>query len=333
MLQLILYTRQGCHLCEQVKKDLADLQEKYPHHVTEIDIEGNVEIYKQYALEIPVLEIGPYTLKAPIRKEDLQVSLAAAQDRNRQLECVNSFSKTKKSERMRVWGIADEIVYWIARHYLAAINLIVLIYVSLPFLAPIFMKANLLPPARLIYNLYGVVCHQLAYRSFFLFGEQLVYPREIAGLKEFRSYSQATGLPEVNSAEGILLARQFVGNEQVGYKVALCQRDVAIYFGILFFGVLFVFFRNLKSIPWFMWILVGLVPIGLDGISQIISQPPFNLLPIRESTPFLRIVTGFSFGFFTAWFGFPSVEESMAETRKILYAKKIHSQSKMAIEG
>lgn len=325
MLQVILYSRPGCHLCEQVKEDLTRLQARYPHQLTEIDIETNAELHQSYALEIPVVKVGPYTLKAPIKNEELMVALAAATDRKNQIESLGVGSSL--SDQHRSWGKADQTVYWIARHYLAVINLIVLVYVSLPFVAPLLMKAKLEPPARVIYSLYGVVCHQLAYRSFFLFGDQIVYPRAIAGLEGLKSYSQATGLPEVNSAEAIILARQFVGNEDVGYKVALCQRDVAIYLGILAFGIVFIFLRNIKSLPWYIWILLGIVPIGLDGISQILSQPPFAFLPLRESTPLLRVLTGFAFGFFTAWFGFPSVEESMSETRKILYTKKMRLQS------
>lgn len=321
MLQLTLYTKKGCHLCERVKEDLANLQTQYPHQLTEIDIEEHTDFNKLYPLEIPVLKIGPYTLRAPIQKADLVITLAAAAHRKDQIESLNGKSKIP-GENTR-WGRADQIVYWIAQHYLKLINLIVLFYVGLPFLAPVLMKANLTPPARIIYNIYGVVCHQLAYRSFFLFGEQFVYPREMAGLDGLKSYSQATGLPEVNSVEAILSARQFIGDEQVGYKVALCQRDVAIYLGILVFGLIFSLNRNFQSLTWYVWVLLGIVPIGLDGISQIISQPPFSLIPFRESTPYLRVLTGFAFGFFTAWFGFPSVEESMAETRKILYIKKM----------
>jgi len=321
MLQVTLYTKKGCHLCERVKDDLTRLQAQYPHQLTEIDIEEHTDFHKLYALEIPVLQIGPYTLKAPIQSEDLAITLAAASQRKDQMNRIDP--SMAMQEQPQKWGKADQIVYWIANHYLKLINLIVIIYVGLPFLAPVLMKVNLTPPARAIYSLYGVVCHQLAYRSFFLFGEQLFYPRQMAGLTGLKSYSQATGLPEINSADAIVLARQFVGNDRVGYKVALCQRDVAIYLGILVFGFLFSLNRNLRSLPWYIWILLGLVPIGLDGVSQIISQPPFSLIPFRESTPYLRVLTGFAFGFFTAWFGFPSVEESMADTRKILYKKKM----------
>jgi hypothetical protein len=44
-------------------------------------------------------------------------------------------------------------------------------------------------------------------------------------------------------------------------------------------------------------------------------------LPYRESTPTLRLLTGSLFGFGTAWFGLPYVEESMRETREILIRK------------
>jgi uncharacterized membrane protein len=69
------------------------------------------------------------------------------------------------------------------------------------------------------------------------------------------------------------------------------------------------------------WILIGIVPIGLDGFSQLFSQPTLNLIPLRESTPLLRVLTGFLFGSVTAWFGYPYVEESMIENRKFLDGK------------
>jgi hypothetical protein len=45
-------------------------------------------------------------------------------------------------------------------------------------------------------------------------------------------------------------------------------------------------------------------------------------LPYYESTPFLRTLTGFLFGFTTAWFMFPLIEEAMAETRQS-FAKRL----------
>jgi uncharacterized membrane protein len=67
------------------------------------------------------------------------------------------------------------------------------------------------------------------------------------------------------------------------------------------------------------------VPIGLDGFTQLFSQIPSafiqSILPYRESTPFLRVLTGFLFGFTTAWFMFPLIEETMSDTRRMLSKK------------
>ena len=77
-----------------------------------------------------------------------------------------------------------------------------------------------------------------------------------------------------------------------------------------------------------LWILIGMVPIGLDGFSQLFSQIEWSwlqaLLPYRESTPFLRVLTGGLFGLTTAWFAYPYMEESMAETRQF-FIKKFES--------
>jgi uncharacterized membrane protein len=190
--------------------------------------------------------------------------------------------------------------------------------VGIPFLAPVLMKVGATTPAQVIYHAYGYVCHQFAFRSWFLFGKQVAYPRAEAGVTGLISYQEATGL----NGYDLLSARAFVGNAQLGYKVALCERDVAIYGGILLFGILFaVLRRKIKSVHWIVWILIGIVPIGLDGFSQLISQPPLYLIPFRESTPILRVVTGFLFGFLTAWFGYPYVEESMIENRKFMDGK------------
>jgi uncharacterized membrane protein len=205
----------------------------------------------------------------------------------------------------------------------AVLNVAVLIYLALPVLAPILMKVGITTPANAIYKAYSFVCHQLAFRSFFLFGEQPVYPRAAAGVRSLLTFSQATGLSEASTADALYQARQFVGNQVVGYKLALCERDIAIYGSILLFGIIFALSgRKIKSLPWYIWILVGILPIALDGFSQLLSQPPLGFIPFRESTPFLRVLTGFLFGFTTAWFGYPLVEQTMADTRRMLLAKR-----------
>src|SRR5688572_19826740 len=73
----------------------------------------------------------------------------------------------------------DRFIYWLARHWVAVFSALAAIYVGLPILAPVLMNAGATGPARAIYTVYSPMCHQMASRSFFLFGEQPAYPRAL----------------------------------------------------------------------------------------------------------------------------------------------------------
>ena len=318
MIEVIVYSRDDCHLCEDVLQELHSLQEEIPHEVRIVNIESDPKLLKQYKELIPVVVIGPYTLKPPIVRQDLEITLKAAQRRAEQITTIDQAIETGQLSVKIPWSKADGFSYWLSRHYLALFNLIVFVYVGLPFLAPVLMKVGAAAPGELIYRAYGAMCHQMAFRSFFLFGEQAAYPRAAAHVAGLIPYGQATGLSEGD----ILAARAFLGNSLLGFKVALCERDVAIYGGILLFGLLFALLnKSVPRLPWYLWILIGVAPIALDGVSQLISQPPFAFLPYRESTPFLRVLTGGLFGIMTAWFGYPMFEESMRDTREYMETK------------
>jgi uncharacterized membrane protein len=324
MIEVTLYIRNDCHLCEITQQDLEGLQSTIPHHLTIIDVDTDIKLVRQYGFNVPVVIIGPYKLSAPIEKKDLEISLLAVQQGIEQEEKLDRAIKDGRLHIPVSWTKADSISHWLTKHYLALFNILVLLYVGIPFLAPVLMKTGAVTPARFIYRAYGYVCHQFAFRSWFLFGEQAAYPRSEALVPGLISYQQATGL----IGSDILSARAFVGNDQLGYKVALCERDVAIYGGILLFGLFFAVFRSkVKSIHWLVWILVGILPIGLDCLSQLISQLPIILIPYRESTPFFRTTTGILFGLLTAWFSYPYVEESMKENHQYMDGKL--SQSKI----
>ena len=323
-INVTLYSRQDCHLCEIARDDLNAIQEKYPHNLFVIDVDSDKDIQQAYGFEVPVIEVGPYRLKAPFTKQEIEMTLGAAIDRNEQLESLNNPQYSEMVKQGQRWTKIDSFNYWLAKHYLLLCNLFVIIYVGLPFLAPVLMRAGKVTQAKIIYKTYGVVCHQLAFRSFFLFGKQLVYPRSMAGVDHLLTYHEVTGFSEDSNPDNLYIASHFLGNALVGYKVALCERDIAIYFAILWFGLIYPLMgRRIPPLHWLIWVVVGLVPIGVDGLSQLISQPPFNFLPFRESTPILRVITGGLFGFTTAWFGYPLVELTMQDTRRILAAKLI----------
>jgi uncharacterized membrane protein len=209
---------------------------------------------------------------------------------------------------------SQRVVFWLSKHWLALANLFIFIYVAIPFAAPVMMHAGWTGPARTIYTVYKPLCHELAFRSWFLFGEQPVYPREV--------YEARFGLTDAAWPEVFASARAFVGDETLGFKVALCQRDVAIYGALLLGGLLYALLRRrgLRAMPFWLFILVGLVPMGLDGGSQFVSLviPGF---PARESVWQLRTLTGALFGFSIVWLAFPYIQEGMDETKGILDAR------------
>lgn len=208
----------------------------------------------------------------------------------------------------------DKVLFGLARHWLAVINTLVFVYVGLPFLAPVLMHYGFDRPARLIYSAYSPLCHQLATRSWFLFGEQSNYPRA--------QFMQLTGV-DLDTTPGILAARNFIGDAAFGFKTAFCQRDIAIYGAILIFGLIYsipAVRQRVRAMPIWLWVVIGLMPIALDGFSQLFSEYPytaipligqlFSFLPERESTPELRTLTGLLFGLSCAWLAFPYLRES-----------------------
>lgn len=225
---------------------------------------------------------------------------------------------------------------WFSRHWLAIFNTIVAVYVLLPMVvAPTLMKVGLTGPGRIIYTIYSPMCHQMASRSFFLYGEQYAYPRQLAGagLTPLEAYTDdlaefADASPD-NWAAFFLAARRFVGNEQMGYKMALCERDIAIYGFVLIGGLVYGLLRRrlaIRPLPFLLFVLIGMGPIALDGFSQLFSYyavplsggdpAPFQewiarIFPLRESPPWLRTATGAIFGFMLVWLVYPHIENGM----------------------
>jgi uncharacterized membrane protein/glutaredoxin len=309
-MRVTLYTRPGCQLCEEAKQALEALQAEFPHTLVEVDIEADERLLERYAEQIPVVQVGAYTLRAPIDRSDLRVTLAAARDAAPSPEPVTGAARERAIQ-------ANRGALFLARHWLAIFNAVVFIYVGLPFAAPVLMKLGATRPARWIYTAYSPMCHQWAFRSWFLFGEQAAYPRATAGTSLI-TYGQATGLDE----NDVLAARAFIGNERLGYKVAFCERDVAIYGGMLMAGLGFALVRRrLKPLHLALWVAFGVLPIALDGGIQLLSGLGLPGWPVYESTPLLRTVTGALFGVANVWLAYPYVEDSMSETRTLAAAR------------
>ncbi len=74
--QVILYTRHGCHLCDEMKKEIlaADCAELYT--LEEVDIETDPALLPRYRNDIPVLSIdGVEAFKHRVRSEEFRARL------------------------------------------------------------------------------------------------------------------------------------------------------------------------------------------------------------------------------------------------------------------
>jgi glutaredoxin len=56
--RVVLYTRPGCHLCEEMKLEMSNAGCDGIYHLEEIDIETDAELFERYQYEIPVLLIN-----------------------------------------------------------------------------------------------------------------------------------------------------------------------------------------------------------------------------------------------------------------------------------
>jgi uncharacterized membrane protein len=171
----------------------------------------------------------------------------------------------------------------VQRHWLTAVNLAVAVFVGLPILAPVLLAAGYDGPANAIYAAYQIVCHQWAFRSFFLFGPELTYGPDVLH-----------DLVGAHAMYGLL------GSPELGYKVAFCERDTAIYLAVLLAGVAYGRLRD--RLPELGLVAYGLMilPMALDGFTQLLGW--------RESTPEFRVLTGALFGLASVWLIYPRID-------------------------
>ncbi len=178
---------------------------------------------------------------------------------------------------------------WVVRHWLAIVCLALAIFIALPLSAPLLMAGGQTGPAQAIYRVYRLTCHQDPARSYFVGGPRLVYSRA-----ELEAITPVRPLPD------------YLGSPSMGYKIAFCERDLAIYLSVLIFLMFYgAIRRKLPRLPMRLYLLL-ILPMAVDGFSQLTGA--------RESTWLLRTVTGVLFGVATAWLLAPEVDKAMETT-------------------
>jgi uncharacterized membrane protein len=167
-----------------------------------------------------------------------------------------------------------------SQHWLAWLNVLVGIWVSLPWLAPILMHVGATGSANLIYLFYSPQCHQLPQRSYFLFGGRLMIP-----LDDILAV-YPTGDP--------LLLRPFLGTLDLGWKVAWSDRMVSLFTPLFVGGLLYgLSGKRWKPQPWRWWLFVPYLPLAIDGASHAIND--LFHLGFRETNGWLATLTDNAF--------------------------------------
>lgn len=227
----------------------------------------------------------------------------------------------------------DKTVYWLGKNWILVINLLLGLYVIVPFLAPAFMAVGLTIPGRAIYWIYSFLCHQLPERSYFLFGSKISYT-----LPEIQAVWQNT--------DNIAILRQFVGNTQMGWKVAWSDRMVSMFTSLWIFGILWgIFKKKIKVLP-LLGLALLLLPMAIDGTTHFVSDPAGIGQGFRDSNIWLgiltnhtfaanfyagdawgsfnawtRLISGILFGLGIVWFGFPCIDEAFKNSAEVVVYK------------
>ncbi len=88
-----------------------------------------------------------------------------------------------------------------------------------------------------------------------------------------------------------------------GHQLGLCERNFTIYTAMFLGSLIFVLTKKrLPGIPWWVWLLM-ILPMALDGTTQMFG--------LRESTWYLRVLTGSLFGLGNIWFALPLMQKSL----------------------
>src|SRR5712692_228096 len=169
-------------------------------------------------------------VRRPCRVESLYEEVAVIDQPA--LETVTLAPDRKARRRVLLAGLL-----WFLDHWVVVFTLSFGIFVLVPFLAPVFMHIGWTMPASAIYTAYSTQCHQMAQRSFFLFGPQPMY-----------NVSQLPIPMTNNGAADMLALRAFIGNADLGWKVAWSDRMVYMHTSLWFAGAVFGSLRHRRRI-------------------------------------------------------------------------------------
>jgi uncharacterized membrane protein len=209
---------------------------------------------------------------------------------------------------------AEYLVLWLARHWLLLVNLFFLLYVGLPFLAPLFLAAGFTGIANTLYRLYGLTCHQIPSRAYYIAGEQVaVCHRDVAIYLSILAGGLLFGLlrhrlKPLPAGWYLILVLPMAldgGLQLLSEWQALISLAGVWLLGIIALGGVTVLLYRQKKLTWHWYLILGS---GLLILLYLQFVGPYSSNLLR------RTITGTLFGLATVWLAYPYFEEAARET-------------------
>ncbi len=87
MIEIVLYSKPGCCLCDEVKAQLARLRRAVPFDMSEVNILDDPETFEQFREEIPVVFVnGKKAFKYHLDENDFLRRIEKLRSNERQVE-------------------------------------------------------------------------------------------------------------------------------------------------------------------------------------------------------------------------------------------------------
>ena len=79
--RVVIYSRPGCHLCEEAKKVIEASGYREEYTLEEIDIESDAELLRRYRYDIPVITInGEEAFRHHVTADEFRKKLKEAEE-------------------------------------------------------------------------------------------------------------------------------------------------------------------------------------------------------------------------------------------------------------
>lgn len=178
---------------------------------------------------------------------------------------------------------------------------LVWLYVLLPFSAPFAYSFGSEDLGWKINQFYEQFCHQRVERSIFLFGQEKTLTfYTVNELKEAQAIPLENPNPEPFQWPEYF-GHDYVGNHEIGWKVPLCIRDIALYGSLAIMGTIIIMRARKGKKLWKVskeMLAILLLPMIIDGLSlTVISVFKIESVPgWYISSNLKRVITGVMFG-------------------------------------